>query len=153
MQKDSKPAVQWGSHNGSSLQFCAAFRRRRTHGTSKEKAPKIWLTKKLQRSGTAEGSRIPWATDLSPCSFPTAHFPSERSRSISLQLRDRPCDSFHSECIPPRHFATHEIEIVSLEFRPRTTPPFVRTEKKPKDKGFGLLGHQGPRRRATLESF
>ena len=48
--------------------------------------------------------------DLSACNFATTHFPAERSSFITLQLRDHPFDSFHSEILSPLNYATHETE-------------------------------------------
>ena len=62
-------------------------------------------------SGNPRGSRNPWVikshewgADLSLCNFATTHLLGERGSSISLQPRDRPFDSFHSEFLSP--FAT-----------------------------------------------
>ena len=52
-----------------------------------------------------------WDAVLSPA---TTHFPAERSSFVSLQLRDRPFDSFQSEFLSPFNFTTHEMEVPFL---------------------------------------
>ena len=51
-----------------------------------------------------------WDADLSPRNFATTHIPSKRSSFISVQLRDYPFDSLHSDFSSPFDFATHEME-------------------------------------------
>ena len=51
-----------------------------------------------------------WDDGLSPCDFATTHFPAKRSSFVSLELRDRPFDSLHSEVLSCLNFATHETE-------------------------------------------
>ena len=59
------------------------------------------------------GNKVPWKTGVLiylPVTLRPTHFPAERSSFITLQLRDHPFDSLHSEFLSPLNFATHETE-------------------------------------------
>ena len=49
---------------------------------------------------TQGGPEIPWVMKF----YATAHFPAERSSFITLELRDHPFDSLHSELLSPFNF-------------------------------------------------